>query len=149
MQIKGIKVIEHRKKFEIYHLKDILGLIENGEQYFWTIYDFEATFVPNSSDQSLRTYQSIINSPDDYKISWKELNAFASDLFQVINGYLLGSKDTNKLKIYFNDDEMIKSCDISIVMFDSSWWIIYTKNEPFYERLVSNFKDDELLVFEY
>ncbi len=39
---------------------------------------------------------------------------------------------------------MIKKCDVSIAMFDSSWWTIYSKNELFYKKLVSNFKDDEL-----
>lgn len=148
MKIKGIKILEHRRKFEIYHLKDILNLIDNGDQYSWTIYDLEATFLPNSSNQSFKTYQSILENPYDYKISWNELNVFASDLFQVINGFFLACKDRNKLKIYEDEEEMIKNCDISIVMFDSSWWTIYSKDDLFYERLVSHFSSDELLVLE-
>ncbi len=91
--MKGIKIKEHRRKFEIYRLKDILNLIENGDQYFWTIYDLEVTLLPNSSVQSFKTYQVILDSSSDYQISWDELNVFASNVFQVINGYFLGCRE--------------------------------------------------------
>ena len=66
-------------------------------------------------------------------VSWNELNQLASKFHQIIDTEIIGCKDQNLLQRY-KEQEMYETCDIVIVMFDSSYWEIFSKDEEWRGR---------------
>lgn len=148
MQIKGIRIFENAYKNIILDLKDILCLIDNGESYSWTVFALEATLSINASEEGRRIYEAITNSENGCNLTWSELNIFSQNVFQVMDGYFLATWNHEALQIHFEEFdelEIIKKCNIAIIMNDSYYWDIYTKDQNFYNRIINNLKIDKHL----
>lgn len=65
----------------------------------------------------------------------------AKDFEQIYDIVLIGSRNQEYLRRYNTDEEM----DIVIVMFDSSYWKVFTKDKNLIERWSKKFRKVEWL----
>lgn len=143
---KGIRIYDlDEREVVIPKLMDFLIEIPNGEMYNWSILYLYATghLGPNIA---IGDFENQINSSEKgLEISWKDLNLLAPKFHQVIDIILIGSKDKSVLHRYENDSEMYESCDFTIVMVDSGYWEIFSKNKAWIDQLKLKFKETEFL----
>lgn len=83
MQIKGVRIFEDPCKDIVLDLKNILGLIDSGISYDWTVFALEAIMALNASQEGLRIYVVIENSKKDCKLNWSQLNIFSQNVFRL------------------------------------------------------------------
>lgn len=99
---------------------------------------------------SIQTLEKEIDdSPNGLKLTWKALNELMVKLPQIIDMVLIGAKDEDNLKNYSDDQEMYETCDVVIVMFDSSYWEIFSKDESLIHNLASKFKNIKFLESDF
>jgi hypothetical protein len=109
-------------------LLDVLSCIYNGEVLFWKILWIYATGKPIR--MTMLEYENEINNAQNGRqISWQELQSLAKNMSQCMEILLIGDENLAKLKKYNTDYEMIKACKFTILLDDSTFWIINT-NEP-------------------
>lgn len=145
MKTKGIRILDKVDRIVRVKLPDILVEVPEGAYYNWSILYFEAISdykngktLPISEDEVNPTKNGLF-------ISWDKLNEIASQFYQIYDMILIGCKDETALRRYENDQEMYETCDIVIVMFDSSYWEIFSKDERIILRLANKFNDIKLL----
>ena len=79
-------------------------------------------------------------------MNWKELKLFSERVHQEIDLRVIGSKDCACLRRYSSDLELYNSCDIVIEMIDTAYWVIFSKDHDFINRLARELKDTEFLA---
>lgn len=145
MKTKGIRILDKVDRIVRVKLPHILEEIPNGDCYNWSILYFEA-ISDYKNGKKLPIDESEVNpTKNGLYNSWDRLNEIASQFYQIYDLILIGCKDLTALKRYDNDQEMFEACDVVIVMFDSSFWEIFSKDELLIQRLASKFHDIKLL----
>ncbi len=148
MQSSGVRIFENAREGVTLNLKEILSLVDKGDSYSWTLFALEATLSINASQEGQRIYEAITNSENGCNLTWSELNIFSQNVFQVMDGYFLATWNHEALQIHFEEFdelEIIKKCNIAIIMNDSYYWDIYTKDQNFYNKIIKNLKIDKHL----
>ena len=130
-------------------LSDILQEISNGASLYWSILYLDTT-GDLGEGKSIPVFQDqIYASEKGIFISWKELNALSQKFWDLMDITLIAVKDISFLHRYNDDKEMFENCDIVIKMIDSSYWIVFSKDEQLIIRLTSKFKEIEVLEPDY
>jgi len=143
MKTKGVRISDGEEVLNV-HLPDILREIPDGNLYYWSILNLEG--MGDLGEKSVPVFEKEIRSSSKgLIITWDELNLLAPKYWQIIDMILIGCKDETVLKRYENDQEMYETCDIGIVMFDSSYWEIFSKDERIILRLANKFSEVTLL----
>ncbi len=130
------------KNSKLIHLRDIVSLIKDGVQYSWAVLDFSALNYTGDAQPIAHHLATSIYKEKKINISWEEIKILAEGVFQFVDLVLIGCKDPKKLKPYQSDDEMFASCEIVIIMFDTSCWEISCKDKLLMSRFVDKFKND-------
>ena len=147
MKTKGIRVVDKENGHICVNLSDILKEISEGDSYFWSILYLYA--FGYKGDMASKISEDKINKSErGVLITWKDLNFFSLQYDQFIDATIIGCKDQTILKRY-PEQEMYETCDIVIVMFDSSYWEIFSKDESLINRLANKFKEVELLESDF
>lgn len=81
----------------------------------------------------MNIYKDAKESDDGLKVSWPQVKEFADSIYQIIDGTVLGFKRVG--------DEWV----VSIEMFDSYYWKIYTSDDGLFELLKKNLPYDQIL----
>ncbi len=143
-KIKRLEVLDCSKNGNfLIDLPDVLKAVNCGENLHWgflPIFDPMGVHEQNARKVSAEVRKQIFEKGLAI-INWNELMVLASGVCQFFDLVLIGCQDPKNLKPYQNDDEMIKSCDIAIVMFDTSRWEISCKDEKQMQNFLDTFKD--------
>lgn len=115
-------------------LKDILDNIENGEEFNWSILWLQAT-GDLKNKPIIEFEKEIKKSEAGYIISWNDLNELSEGFFQVIEILLIGDSIISNIKRYSEDHHMYNSCDFTIELVDSSYWLIHSKKLKTLEKI--------------
>ncbi|TKC12041.1 hypothetical protein FA048_00025 [Pedobacter polaris] len=116
-------------------LKDILGCIKSIERITWAILWLEAVAALENNTSIVHLEDKINNSDNATIISWEQLLILSNQIIQGINLLILGDKKQSNLKKYLKDEDMFMSCDYTIELIDSSYWIIHSNDEDFFNNV--------------
>lgn len=143
---KGIRISDGEEILNV-NLPDILKEIAFGNSYHWSILNLEG--MGDLGNIPVPVFEKEINdSSKGLIISWNDLNQLALKYRQIVDMTLIGCKDVTALKRYENDQEMYKACDIVIVMFDSSYWEVFTKDDLLMDCLANKFNEITWLTYD-
>ena len=93
------------------------------------------------SDNNKNYQDDLEKSPNGLGLSWDMLLKLSNSFISLVDIDLIGNKDPSKNKTYLDDRTMYEACDIVINFVDSSYWLIFAKDEDFLKRLNLKFKD--------
>lgn len=139
MKTKGIRIFDKKNGIICVTLPDILEEIRNGNLLHWSILDLESTGDLGEGKSIPVFEKQIIEAKNGYFIEWKELNFLSNKFYQIMHLVLIGCRNKDLLHRYDDDQEMYETCDIVIVMFDSWFWEIFSKDENLINKLASKF----------
>ena len=142
----GIRILDDKNKYVTVDLPDVLVEIHNGDRFYWSILDLYFIGYREESKPISISEKEIIESERGLFLSWEDLNTLARNFEQVIDLTLIGCFDKDRIKSYETDEEMYEVCDIVIVMFDSCYWEVFTKDKNLIERWAKKFNDVEWLM---
>jgi hypothetical protein len=137
----GIRIFDKEDGCVSVELKDILGLIENGSAFYWSILYLEATgdLGPNMSIPVFE--QEVVQSEKGICLNWSELVTLSDKLFQTMDIVVIGCTDREQIHRYDSDNDMYNSCDIVIQMIDSGYWEIWSQDPNLVQAIERRFKD--------
>lgn len=142
----GIRVLDKIDRWVSVHLLDVLPEIENGERFHWSILDLYAMGDLGTGRSIPDFEEEVIESERGISIEWQELVFLAKHIEQIYDIVLLGCLNPDQIKRYQTDEEMYEACDIVIVMFDSSYWELFTKDKNLIEKWIKKFRNVEWLI---
>jgi len=125
--MKSIKISGDNKEVLSVELKDILMSIINGDHLKWSILWLEA--IGEVGKPMADFEKEIRNSEQGLLIEWNHLLEFSKKIDQVIEITLLGDTNVSKLRRYPDDETMYSSCEYTIELVDSSYWIVHAIND--------------------
>lgn len=74
-------------------------------------------------------------------LNWLELNALANSFHNVWGIQIIGCKDMKFLRRYKTDQEMYETIEVSIVLVDSFFWEMFSKDADLISVLAEKFKN--------
>ena len=142
----GIRISDKSGRAVSVKLTDILSEIQDGEKFNWSILFLDC--IGNlGQGRSVPVFQEQIRkSNTGVFISWLELNELAIRFELLVDLDLIGSIDKNVIKRYESEEQMYEACDIVIVMFDSCYWEVFSKDKALVEKWEKKFKVVEWLT---
>lgn len=145
MQSKGIRILDKIGRAISVELPDILEEVENETTFYWSILDLDAVGHLGKELPFSYFQWQVSNSDRGYFFNWRDLNLLACKFDDITDIELIAFKEKNSLRRFENDQEMYEQCDISIVMFDSSYWEVFSKDEDLIKRLAKKFREIEFI----
>jgi len=149
MKSKGIRILDDENGIVCVELPDILQEIHKGQLLHWSILDFYGMGNLGEGKSIPIFQQQITESEKGLFITWDDLIYLSKKLYEVIDIVIIGSKDETNLRRYNEDQEMYETCDIVIVMFDSCYWEVFSKDHNLINRLAAKFKDIKFLETDF
>lgn len=141
----GIRIRDKDNSFVSIELRDILSLIEKGGEFSWSILFLWAT-GDLGAGRSIPDFEEEVRlSKSGIHMDWPELVSLSEKFQQTIDIVAIGCGDEANLRRFETDEEMYRECDLVIVMFDSSYWEIYSKDSDLIDRMEKHFKYTERL----
>jgi len=145
-----IKISDTKNGVLAFDLIDLLNLLPPGAQQInWSILDL-SQFLENQDElhvygrQLLRINEEAHNTPGGYKLSWQDLRLYAGAISQVADGVFVGCKDVealSRLSYESADDDIYAVSEIVLEVFDSSYWIVFSRDDEFLNRCRMTFQD--------
>jgi hypothetical protein len=149
MKKLGIRISDDVNRVISVDLSDILEEIQNGDSFFWSILDLDASGHLGEGKSIPVFCKQIIESEKGLFIQWDELTSLAKKFFEIVDITIIGCKDKNLLHRYKDNQEMYETCDIVIELISSSFWQVFSKDKQLIDRLASKFKDIEFLESDF
>lgn len=113
----------------------LLNNIKDGSSFSWSIFYLDD--VGNSYH-----FNRQVGNPyteEGYTISWTDLVTYSKKIEQLIFGVFIGSLNED-IKLIGPDESLYEKYDYYIEMIDGGIWLIFTKDDFFYTKLIANFK---------
>ncbi|MXV18002.1 hypothetical protein [Hufsiella ginkgonis] len=115
-------------------LQDILTNIPNGKTLYWALLWIEAS--GDLGDESILEFENTVNhSVEGTLIEWEKLHVLSSKILQTIEILFIGCKNHNDIKRYKEDKDMYSTCDYTVELIDSSYWLVHSKDTEAIEHL--------------
>jgi hypothetical protein len=145
MKSKGLRIFDTVGDYLSVTLPDILNEIHDGELLHWSI-----LFLNGCGDlgegKSIPLFQNqIYHSEKGYLLSWEELNILSHKFYQIYDIDIIGCYNKKLLARYENDQVMCEKCDIVIMIVDSTFCQVFSKDETLINRLAAKFKNTKFL----
>jgi len=132
---KGVKINGDNNNYLSVKLKDILVQIGNEPCFKWAILWIYAVGELDGQKNILEFESEVNLSKNIIVYDWQQLVELSDKFEQIMEIVLIGSKDSHLLKRYSNIDEMHSSCDFTIELIDSSYWLIYSSDNIILDRI--------------
>ena len=145
MKSKGIRISDEIDNAICVKLPDILEEIQNGNSLHWAILYLDASGHLGEG-KSIPVFQKQIKIAEKgFRIEWAELNLLSRKFFEVVDIVLIGCKDETSLHRYDDDQNMYETCDTVIVMLNSCFWEVFSKDATLISQLAKKFKEIKFL----
>ena len=73
----------------------------------------------------------------------------SQQLTEIMDIFIIGSKNKELLQRYENDQDAYEICDVTIEMHDSCFWEVFSKDEFLINRLAAKFKDTKFFESDF
>ncbi|WP_348620211.1 hypothetical protein [Pedobacter lusitanus] len=111
-------------------LIDILNCIDDGESTNWGLLWLEAIGELDGTESILDLEQRVNKAEKVTIMAWKELLDLSSQITQAIDLLIIGDKDLLNIRERLTNGAY-ENCDYTIELIDSTYWIVYSKNDAF------------------
>ena len=149
-KIKRIEILDGKEENPrvLIDLPDILKLIHRGKDYYWGVLPvFDPMGIHEKDPQKVADkIRGQISEKGFAVINWEDLMILARGVCQFFDLLLIGCKDCRNLKNYEDDEEMLRECDIVIIMFDTCWWEVSCKDEALMNKFIGSFKEVRIVT---
>ncbi|MCH9634485.1 MAG: hypothetical protein S4CHLAM7_12370 [Chlamydiae bacterium] len=143
--IKRIEIRDLANNFLI-DLPDILRIVPNREKFYWGLLPlYDPMGVYGDAQNISIAIQNQISEKKFALINWEDLEVLAQGVRQFIDFTLIGCKDPKALKSYKTRDEIVRNCDIVIIMFDTCWWEISCLDKKLIKKFINEFKQVKII----
>lgn len=133
MEPKGLLIFDPKNWEIVVTLSDILNVV--GEGLYWKVFKHDLLFKKEPSELALQMYRDAEKREGGIRVSCEQVREFASCIHQIIDGEVVGFEHIgNEFK-----------WKVTIEMFDSYYWKIFTDDVELYERLKAKLPWDQLL----
>lgn len=149
MRSKGIRIRDNKNGIVSVSLEEILKTITDGDKFYWAILFSEVTPKAGRGEYTTNIERNADNASEGYILTWQALKDFAESIHQELDLRIIGALERSNIKNYSSDEEIYNSCDILIEMFDSSFWVIFSKDYNLIDTLVKTFKDIDPLALDW
>ena len=131
-----------------FDLIDILEALDGESPGFtWAIHELWAESAEGSlldlgpGRNVLRFEEELKASPIGVVMDWQQLVALARSARQVIDAIIVATRDIGSLPEWVSVEDLYKTCEIVIEACDSSYWLVYARNDLLINKLETAFKD--------
>lgn len=131
--MKTIKINGEDSSVLSVELKDVLNCIDQGEKSYWGLLWLDATVIPSNEPSLVDIYREVNNSEVATVVAWEELIKLSSQINQTIDIVIIGDNDVANIIKYSTDEQMYNSCDYTLELIDSSYWIVHSNDDSFIE----------------
>ena len=139
MKTKGLRILDKSDHISSVKLEDILDKVSYGEDLCWCILWFDGVGVPQEAE-FINDFQNQMNELENgLLLSWEELKSLASKIDKIVDITILGAKSEQLLHFYENSQQMYECCNITIEMIDSTYWEVFSIDEPIIDALAKTF----------
>lgn len=143
--MRAVKINGNESPILSVGLVDVLSCVRDGEGIEWGLLWLEAVGELAGRKSMIDLDKEINNSENGVMVTWEELIELSNQIIQGINLLIIGDRENVNIKKYIIDKEMYSSCDYTIELIDSSYWIIHSNNEIFLENLFKKLKGVEYI----
>ena len=133
--MKAIKVNGDHSEILSVELKDILGCIQYSKKVNWGLLWLNVTARLENGKSIVDLEYMINKSSTAMPVTWEELAKLSSQINQAFDVLVIGDKDVANIIRYATDQEMYNTCDYTIELLDSSYWIIHSNDDVFIDNL--------------
>lgn len=145
--MRGLKIHGNESRVLSVSLNDILNQISDGELYNWSILWLKAYLQPCCGESIFDIEKNIEQSKNGLVLTWGDLLKFSDKIEQLLEILIIGDMLISNIKNYENDEEMINTCQFTIELIDSSYWIVYCKEKSTLVEMVKNlYKTDVIPI---
>ena len=146
----GVEIHGANPAFLDVTLNDVLPCLHAPADTQWRLWLLEAWSSEEWSMEGLscEAYENTVNkAPGGHSITWEQIQHLADATTQLVNMVLIGSADftTVSPKAFEQRANLYRACDYVIDFFDSSYVIVYSRDEAFMTCLrqrLKGVKDD-------
>ena len=133
---------DSRKK----QIKRILKIIEPiGKDMNWYILlDLEINNYTGDKFNVREFEQTVLDSEHGILLQWDEIMDLSDHVLQFIWLNLAGCRNKSNIPNKGPYKEQFEKCDVAIVIFDSSFWVVFSKNENIISNLSYQFPSNEI-----
>lgn len=132
---KALKISGNASEILSVSLNAILNCIDNIENINWGLLWIEAV-AKLENGESVPDFERKVNYSEAVTIFTSEkLLKFSVQIIQSIGLLIIGDNNKESIRRYSTDQEMFSSCDYTIELIDSSYWVIHSKNIAFLRNI--------------
>jgi len=133
----SLKIIGTTTGYLDISLNKLLLKISHPQKYSWMIMYLDGLGEVNGKS-IVYFEEKVQKSFDGYILDWEELLEISllPDIFDIL---IIGDEKAENLHKYDSDKEMIESCDFTIELVDSSYFLVNSRNTRFLEVLKAEF----------
>ena len=145
-----IKISDVKNGILAFDLFDLLNLLPPiAQQIDWSILDL-SQFLERQDElhvygsELLRINEEAHSTPGGYKLSWQDLLLYAGAISQVADGVFVGCKNVeaiSKLSFESENADIYAVSEYVLEAFDSSYWIVFSRDDEFLNRCRATFSD--------
>jgi hypothetical protein len=135
------RTLEGALKPELVHILNLLS--PEADLLCWSVLELQAEAKSELEGGlgMLELEATIAESPKGLVLTWEELKYLASQFFQVFDAVIVGCRDEEAIPVLDPNVDLTESCEIVVVMFDSSFWEISSRNVQILNRLEQTFEE--------
>jgi hypothetical protein len=147
-----IKISDTKNGVLAFDLIDLLNLMPPvAREINWSILDL-SQFLEKQDNlhvygrEFLRINVEAHSTPGGYKLSWQDLVTYAEAINQVADGVFIGCKNVEMAsRVSFDsaDEDIYSVSEFVLEAFDSSYWVIFSREDDFLNRCRTTFQDVE------
>lgn len=147
---KIIQISDKKNGVLSFDLSDLLRLMPaTFQQLVWSILDL-SQFIQNpesvyvSGKEMVAISKKAHDSLGGYILPWDDLVKHAAAMRQVGDGLFIGCHNVGDLSTFSfknPDKELYEKAEVVVEAFDSSCWIVYSRDDEYISRLRATFHD--------
>jgi len=125
MEKRQVQIKGNNEKVLSVSLSDLIRILGDKSSMYWSLININDAVWDANKFGSILDFEVLVdNSENGLFMSWGEVAEISARFYRVVDLLLIGDNNQSKLRRHSTEQEYFKSCDISIELIDSSFWIV-------------------------
>lgn len=134
--MKGIKINGDDEDVLSVRLENILNCIQNRRsEVFWGVLWVYVTIKQGVNCNVLEFEEGVNKSEHGKLFSLDKILRLSGKIDQAIELLVIGDTNIENITKYKSDELMRENCEYIIELVDSSFWLVYTKDDDFIQNI--------------